>query len=263
MHTDQTVNRQIAYTALEITTPIDNLYFWPDDIIQQNQILQQAKEADITYLPVKQGDQITGLIQRDGLTAGESIPLTADWLIAADTPILHLIELFAHKPDRVFLVLQSSQIVGLVAPADLNKVPARASIYLLTAQFEANLAQLVRDTLQENEKILEDLLSPKNIKKIRDEHTNAKASDLGLSLYYYLYLADLMTIAASHKELRKRLGFRSRSHADKELDFADIRNKVSHLTGLLLTSRADLEAINTACSKIIRLSDIINKSDVG
>lgn len=221
-------------------------------------MLQRAKEDAVTYLPVKREGQISGLVRRDELSVSEVIPLTADWLIAADTPILHLIELFAETSDRVYLVLQSSKIIGLVAPADLNKVPARASIYLLTAQFEAELAVLVRSTLQEDETLLEGLLSAENINKLRDEHTKAKASDLGLSLYYYLYLADLMTIVSKHEALRKRLGLRSRSHADTELDFAELRNRVSHLTGLLLTSRDELETINSACSKIIRLSDMIN-----
>ncbi len=241
-------------------THVDHLYFWPEEGDQQVEVLQRAMDDAVTYLPVRRESQIAGLVRRDGLTISDTIPLTADWLIAADTPILHLIELFAEKSDRVFLVLQSSKIIGLVAPADLNKVPARASIYLLTAQFEAELAQLVRDMLQEDEAILEQYLSADNIKKIRDEHTKAKAGDLGLSLYYFLYLADLMTIAARHEGLRQHLGLRSRSHADSEFDFADLRNRVSHLTGLLLTSRDELQLINAACSKIIRLSSMMNKS---
>lgn len=256
------LERTTGYSVLEITTPTDELYFWTDDPIKQNQILQQSKEADVTYLPVKQGGQIIGLIKRVELAVGETIPLTADWLIAADTPILHLIELFAEKPDRIFLVLQSSKIIGLVAPADLNKVPARASIYLLTAQFEDALAHVVRAELNENEAELEMLLSESRIQTLRAEHAQTQKGDLTLSLFYHLYLADLFTIVAKHQGLRKRLGLRSRNHADSELDFADLRNRVSHLTGLLLTSRDDLQTINDVCSKIIRLSDMMNNPNV-
>lgn len=256
------LERTIGYSVFEITTPRDDLFFWTDDPIKQNQILQQAKEDDVTYLPVKQGEQIIGLVKRVELAVGETIPLTADWLIAADTPILHLIELFAEKPDRIFLVLQSSKIIGLVAPADLNKVPARASIYLLTAQFEDALARLVRAELNENETELEKLLSGDRIQTLRDEHAQTQKGDLTLSLFYHLYLADLFTIVAKHQDLRKRLGLRSRNHADCELDFADLRNRVSHLTGLLLTSRDDLQTINDVCSKIIRLSDTMNNPNV-
>lgn len=254
---NQTLNRSIGYTVREIATPFDQLYCWSADS-QETGVLERARQDRVTYLPVREGSQIVAIARREELAIAEILPLTADWLIAADTPILHLIELFAEKSDRLFLVLQSSKIVGLVAPADLNKVPARASIYLLTAQFEAELAVLVRKTLQEDEQMLERLLTADNITKIRTEHAKANASDIGLSLYYYLYLADLMTIVAKHEGLRKCLGLKSRSHADSQLDFADIRNKVSHLTGMLITSRDDLKILNEACSKIIRLSQAMN-----
>lgn len=254
---NHTLNRSIGYTVREIATPFDKLYCWSAQS-QPSDVLEQARRDRVTYLPVREGSQIVAIARREELSIAEILPLTADWLIAADTPILHLIELFAEQVDRVFLVLQSSKIIGLVAPADLNKVPARASIYLLTAQFEAELAVLVRNTLQEDEQLLERLLTPENIIKIRTEHAKANASDIGLSLYYYLYLADLMTIVAKHEGLRKCLGLKSRSHADSQLDFAEIRNKVSHLTGMLITSRDDLKILNEACSKIIRLSEAMN-----
>ncbi|MCA0454967.1 MAG: hypothetical protein LCI00_13425 [Chloroflexi bacterium] len=254
---NQTLNRSIGYTVREITTSFDKLYCLSNDG-QQEAVLEHARKDRVTYLPVREGSRITAIARREDLTIAEILPLTADWLIAADTPILHLIELFAEKSDRVFLVLQSSRIIGLVAPADLNKVPARASIYLLTAQFEAELAVLVRNMLGEDEAILERLLSPDNITKIRAEHAKANAGDIGLTLFYYLYLADLMTIVAKHEGLRKSLGLKSRSHADSQLDFADIRNKVSHLTGMLITSQDDLKTLNEACNKIIRLSEAMN-----
>lgn len=255
------LNRTIGYTVREITTPLGDLYFWTDQTDQQMHTLQKAKENGVTYLPVKHNDNIIGLVRRDELSVGEVIPLTADWLIAADTPILHLIELFAEKLDRVFLVLQSSKIIGLVAPADLNKVAARASIYLLTAQFEDDLARLVRNVLNENEAELESLLSESRIQTLREEQKQSQKGDLNLSLFYHLYLADLFTIVAKHDGLRNRLGMRSRKHADGELDFADLRNRVSHLTGLLLASRAEIVTLNATCNKIIRLCDMINKPD--
>ncbi len=243
--------RSLGYAVREIITPIDDLVLWSDDPLMQQDALQNRF---ITHFPVRVDGKITGMVRREGEAVGAFMPLTAEWLIAADTPILHLIDLFDQNADRVFLVLQSSQIIGLVAPADLNKIPARASIYLLTAQFEDKLAKLVRRTLNEDEVVLEQLLSAENMQKVREEHAKAKASDLGLSLYYFLYLADLMTLAAKHPDLRARLKLRSRSHADAELRFTELRNRVSHPSGLLIKSRAELGEINLACSKIIRLS---------
>lgn len=257
--------RTIGYTVREIATPIEDLRFWTDDRDAQTNVAaaQGDKQEAFTYLPVEQDGKITGLVRYAAPGVSEFIPLSADWLIAADTPILHLIELFAEAPDRIYLVLQSSKIVGLVAPADLNKVPARASIYLLTAQFEAELAQLIRNTLHEDEAELEALLTADVLQKLRDEQTKTNVTDLGLNLFYYLYLADLMTIVAKHPELRAIFGFRSRSEADRALDFADLRNRVSHLTGLLITSRDELKVLNDACNKIIDLSARMNTDTSG
>lgn len=258
-HRYRPLDRTVGYTVLEISTHTDDLYCWTDDPQQQRQVLEQAQNAGITYLPMRQGRQIVGLVQRDAMTIDKVIPITADWLIAADTPILHLIELFAQNPDRVFLVLQSSQIVGLVAPADLNKVPARASLYLLTAQFESELAQLVRRELCEDEAELAKLLSDRRIQMLHDEHDKTRKGNLELNLFYHLYLADLFTIISKHPRLRDLLGFRSRYHADSRLDFTDLRDRVSHLTGMLITSRSELEKINLACETMTQLSYTMNK----
>ncbi|MCC6616080.1 MAG: hypothetical protein IT320_21600 [Anaerolineae bacterium] len=256
MPDNRPLGRTIGYTVREIATPVEDLHFWTDeyDQVQRANPIQDANQEAFTYLPVQQDRRITGFVRYAASGASEFIPLSADWLIAADTPILHLIELFAEAPDRIFLVLQSSKIVGLVAPADLNKVPARASIYLLTAHFEAELAQLIRNTLHEDEAELEALLTADVLNKLRAEQTKTNATDLGLNLFYYLYLADLMTIVAKHPELRAFFGFASRAVADRELDFAGLRNRVSHLSGLLITSRDELKALNDACNKVIRLS---------
>jgi hypothetical protein len=103
-HGNRALGRHIGHTVLEIMTPVDELYLWADE--PDAVVLEQARAAGITYLPVQRGGQIGGLARRDELRIAEHLPLTADWLIAADTPILHLIELFARQPERIFLILQ-------------------------------------------------------------------------------------------------------------------------------------------------------------
>jgi hypothetical protein len=121
----------------------------------------------------------------------------------------------------------------------------------------------VRGWLREDESWLEQLLSPENLKKLRDEHAKARAADFGLNLYHYLYLADLITILAKHEPLRAALGFKSRGQAERELDFTEVRNRVRHPTGFMITSRQDLEIINQACARIIHLSSIIEQVQSG
>jgi hypothetical protein len=257
----RSLDRNIGYSVIEIATPIDQLYCWDDDPDTQNQVLQQAFEDDITYLPDRLDGQIIGLRKRVERTVGETIPISPDWLITADTKILHLIELFAEKPDRVFLVLSSSEIVGLVAPADLNKVSARASVYLLTAHFEDALVSEVRQALNESEEELKECLSENRLQELQKEHAEAQNGDLALSLFHHLYLADLCTIVAKNATLRDLLGFSSRNQADGQLHgVTDLRNSVSHLTGPLLTSRGQVSEVNDTCGKIIQWIERMNNA---
>ncbi|MBK9751370.1 MAG: hypothetical protein IPO91_32010 [Chloroflexi bacterium] len=249
------IDRSVGYSVREIVTPKDQLVYWSlDEVETQKAAIEQAAQAKITYLPIKSNGKIVGIARREGQDIIEQHSLMAEWLIAADTPILHLIALFAQNADRVFLVLQSSEIIGLVAPSDLNKIPARASIYLLTAQFEDLLANLIREKLEHEESNLQALLSPENFRKISDERSRANEEDVSLNLFHYLYFADLHTIAAKHSDCREHLGFKSRKQAQQAFDFmAELRNRVSHLTGLLITSRTDLASIDRACETMIHL----------
>ena len=116
-----------GYTVLDIATPLAQLTCWRINE-PRDEVVAAAHAHNLTYIPVLDEGGVCGVISRAQLAAGgAALPLTADWLLATDTRVLELIKLFAQQPQRIFLVLQSSAIVGLVAPADLNKIPARAS----------------------------------------------------------------------------------------------------------------------------------------
>lgn len=254
------ISREIGYRVIDIATPASQLTCWESGQSRE-EILNCACDNNLTYIPVREDSRITGIVSRKALENGEEpCSLTSDWLIATDTTILEVIELFARQPERVFLVLQASRIVGLVAPADLNKIPARASVYLLIAHFEAELARLIRRVMP-NDDDYRPYLSDERWSKLREEKAQAAEKDIELDLLHHMHIYDLTLIARQHDRVRELLGFETASQARRVLDFQSLRNRVSHPTRPLITTRGELVKLDETCRRLIELNQRIVKAN--
>lgn len=252
------ITRRIGYTLEEITTPTEDLLCWDQSDSTREDRIQSAEVHRITFLPVTQDGEIVGVISVQALKQGASFQsLTDDWFVDAEMPILELLERFANTPDRIYFVRRLSQIVGLVAPADLNRLAARASVYLLVASFEIELTETIRTRVGSDDEIVAKHLPPERLKKLDEERQKAKKGDLELGLIHYLYLDDLITIVQKHDELREALGFESRTQAKEALSFKAVRNPVSHLNSLLIESRQDMQKVNDTCHRLIHYGRIL------
>jgi hypothetical protein len=251
------VNRNIGYTAREIATPITNLLCWTEGNDVQN-LQQEAHAEGFTVLPVLESGEIIGEITLESLTdtTQQNKPkhntIHHQHLIAADTPILHLIELFAVAPKQHFYVLGSSKIIGMVTPADLNKVHARASFYLLVAHFESLLTEFITTRYGGQQEHLARYLSENRIDKAVRIRQQDQQSDLDLPLIHYVNLVDLITLVAKHAELRGLLGFENRKQVESAFSFSHVRNAVAHVNNLLVTSHEDIQRINQDCKDMIK-----------
>ncbi|MBK9751375.1 MAG: hypothetical protein IPO91_32035 [Chloroflexi bacterium] len=254
------MDKSVGYTVKDIITPVEEAICWTPRESDSESLSQEAVKIGVTFLPVKQHGRIVGTVRHDCLNEKDIEPLTSDWLVAADTPILHLIELFANNPNRIFFVLQSSKIIGLVAPADINKVAARASLYMLTANFEAGLAHLIHEHFGDDEEGLSKRLPPDRLEKLRKEQADARKRDINLGLAHYLYLTDLTSIVAGDAGLRERFGVKSKSAALKKLSISTLRNAVSHLTSRVVITANDLKVLNDQCDRLVECSECLRES---
>ncbi|MBZ0301177.1 MAG: hypothetical protein K8J31_15625 [Anaerolineae bacterium] len=254
-------SREIGYQVIDIATPVALLTCWEAEQARED-IVRCACENNLTYIPVRDSKRITGIVSRRALEAGEApSSLTSDWLITTDTTILEVIELFAEQPDRVFLVLQSSRIVGLVAPADLNKIPARASVYLLVAHFEAELMRLIKRVLPD-EADYRACFTDNRWKKLHQLRTEFASKDFELDLLHCLYASDMERIVSKADRLRDALGYANEKSAERALEgFQDIRNRVSHPTRPLVASRGELVKLNETCRRLIDLNQRIARAN--
>ena len=247
------------YTVLDIATPLEDLTCWrvnePRDVV-----VKSAIAHNLTYIPVLDEKGLDGIISRDDLAAGaRPLPLTADWLLATDTSILEVIRLFAQQPGRVFLVLQASAVVGLVTPADLNKIPARASVYLLVAHFEIELARLLRLVLGGDEDF-RPFFTASRWERLQADRVRQARGDVELELLQMMDLGDITDIARKHDGVRDLLGFASNSQCRKAMDLQGVRNRISHPTRPLIERREDIVELNDACRRLADLHRRIEKA---
>ena len=241
-----------GYTVLDIVTPLAQLTCWRENE-PRDAVVAAAHANNLTYIPVLDENGVCGIISRAELDAGAAaLPLTADWLLATDTRVLELIKLFAQQPQRIFLVLQSSNIVGLVAPADLNKIPARASVYLLIAHFELELARLLRRVLAGDEDY-RSFFTETRWQRLQEDRIRQARGDVELDLLQMMELGDMVDIARKHVPVRELLGFTSNSQCRKAMDLQGIRNRISHPTRPLIERREDLAGLSDACERLTDL----------
>ncbi len=238
-----------TYTVLDIATPLEQLTCWRADE-PRDAVVAAADAHNLSYVPVMNDNGVCGIISQVDLAAGAAPrPLTADWLLATDTGVLELIGLFAQRPQRVFLVLQASAVVGLVTPADLNKIPARASVYLLVAHFEMELARLLRLVI-DGEGDYRPFFTAARWQKLQEDKRSRARGDVELDLLQMMELGDLVDIARKHDGVRRLLGFASNSQCRKAMDLQGIRNRISHPTRPLIERREDLADLNDACERL-------------
>ncbi len=213
-----------VFTAETLMTPAGELFSWEAGS-QRGDIAGLFERTHFDVIPVTSDDKITGLLTNASCNV---LPLTHDWLISADTSVPDLIELFVETGRPGYLLLQGREIIGLVTPADLNKVPARSFIYLLIGELEMMLAAWIGQRLLTPEEILEQL-SARRQELVRTEWSRLVCGNAEVNVIELLTLSDLLGIIERREDLRAFFEFPSRSKAHDYLGgLRVLRNDTMH-----------------------------------
>ncbi|MEO0565519.1 MAG: hypothetical protein AAF125_25655, partial [Chloroflexota bacterium] len=176
---NQSPDRSIGYTVHDIATPTSELTVWESGTSPEDS-LKKAQQRQLTIIPVREGSRITGFVRTTDLAVGRAdvSSLTVSWLVTADTPILAFTDILAANPTYIYFVMQASHVTGIVAAADLNKVPARASFYLIVAHFEAELTLLLRQRVGSDYAALKHFLSDGRVDKAQGIQQEDRERDI-------------------------------------------------------------------------------------
>ena len=244
------IHGDLGYTVRHIATPESELLCWDGSEESRLEAAQKATEDDISFVPVTQNGTITRIIAREDLVRGlEPGAITFDWLIAGNTPIRQVVERFALSPRKdhtaMFLVLESSRIMGLVTPTDLNKVPARASLFLLVAHAESLLTEFIKRHTDDG--VIEEYLK-EELELIRARVPSEEIGSPGL--VHFLTFSEIKKLVERSENLREKLNFTSRNKAKRALEFVNLRNDLAHQNRVFIRTVEDIAYVHNQCNRV-------------
>jgi hypothetical protein len=143
------------------------------------------------------------------------------------------------------LVFHRQDVVGLVTPADLNRLPVRVYLYFLIGEVELALTLQIRNHFAAAPEDALQMLSARRRAALEAQMAALVEQNIGVDPVQLLRLSDLINIAAKHEPLRSQLGFSSRGAVEKALGgLNDLRNRTMHpVRPLLARSPEDMERL--------------------
>lgn len=212
--------------------------------------IARADESRFDYLPVQASASgaVVGLFKRreahtgaTGLVRDHMEPLGAGNLIAIDAPLLQFVMTADTNPCR--LVLDDTEIRGLVTLSDIQRLPVRTALFGLFIHLELLLTDRLRRELGSDQSPF-DRLPPKRAEKARDWWEKSRRNDLDADPFNALQFADKRTLAERIKlcgEPRKKIA--------KELGKIEtrLRNPIAHGAGYGLSLSSAHKTIEASC----------------
>lgn len=176
----------------------------------QGSTAEVMAESNFDYAPIVRRSEVVGFVARSDLTTstGTEIAdkvqrLTARVLVSGDAPVA---ELMTYLEDRPFLfVVEGREIAGLVTPSDLNKQPGRTYFYLLIANFEIAIAEMVRSRFPDQLDALR-LISEARQGSVTSRLADLRMGDVDADVVAALDFTDLLTVVKNTPDLVAAFG---------------------------------------------------------
>ncbi len=179
-------------------------------------------------------DERSGVIEAIYLPGEGARPLLASMFMAADAPLLAFIE--SADQQRFRLLLDGSEVCGLVTLSDLQKLPVYSLLFGLLMAVEMLLMEWIRKTCGSTPDRWLDHLSKQQRRKIEDHWTRARRHNVAIDRLACASLAQEIYAAAG-------LGlFVSGDETDKKLKaLKELRDKVCHGSDIVPTAEDALK----------------------
>lgn len=227
-----------VFTVQTIMTPWEEVATRPEGA-SRKEVHAFAEREGYDLIPiVREGSVISLYRWRE--SAEEQ--LTDEWLVPDDTPIPELLERFERKGAIGFIVSNRKRnAVGIVTPADLNKMPARVFFNAL-AELEVALAEGIRQHYHgKHEELIDFVTDAERKKKLTETLETMDQEDVKIDLVQFLMLSELFRIVRNTDSLRTKLGFSSKKQVDNQLNgLVYFRNDVAHSVRLMLKNRDEV-----------------------
>jgi CBS domain-containing protein len=182
-----------TFDGLETTTP--------ESLVSE--ALATANKGGFDYLPVRHvaNGLIIGLFDRsspqmeDQLVSEVYQPIGPTDLISAETSLLHFVWTANQRPRR--LVLEGTEISGIVTLSDIQKLPVRIALFSLFIHFELLLTEYLRQKMGSADPL--SLLPDDRVMLVREKWQRFLASNMDQDIFSAMDLCDKREVAQSLK----------------------------------------------------------------
>jgi hypothetical protein len=236
------IRARLIQTSLERATGFD-----PSD--EQAKAWSMLRERNFDQAPVLMGGVPNGYIRRADLDAGSNDtiaacvrPILPSSLVAGDAQFEQLLPWLAS--EGFLFVLDGRQVSGFVVPSDINKQAGRSYFYLLLAEIEIRLADLIRLWTRRQPEWLDPVvISRPNAAFVR-RYRQLRAKNVEADLVAEMSLSDLFRCVSDAASLRGVLGYWTDSDwRDDTRAITHLRNRVMHSAKPILDDQRGLEEL--------------------
>lgn len=244
------------FTVSTIMTPREE---W--DTITLDELTSKGKEnLKFDATPIEDKGNIESFVLKDNPKKAQDI--TNDWTIPFDRTIPEYIAALIETKKPVMFINQEQDLIGLITPADLNKIQTRPFIYYLIGEFEIGLSQYIRKISKLTPTDILNSLSEKRKKEVIKEAEKLIKQNVNVDNDYieFLNFSEIVKIAENLPILRKDLGFPSKKQFTKFTGgIVDLPNFVSHNVRPLI--RDKYNSIKQLKDRLSRIETILEKFD--
>lgn len=247
-------------TASLIQTPWESVKMF-DQSDPGTRALQVMNEGSFDYAPVTDEDRVVGRVRRVRIAESPEAelstfvePLSDDYLISADSPIPAVMRWLEH--DEWLIVVGGRRFSGLITPSDLNRQGSRAYLYLLIADFEIRLAEVIREVFEDEGAAVSSLDADAR-NRIEGRMRRYAERDVNSDAVAAMDLKDLLALAHTSASVRRR--FDSVTSSDWEWAASELvayRNAIMHLTVPVLDDRNGLSGLVELETRLSRMAGV-------
>lgn len=246
-----------TYTVETVMTPRNQWTTANFDQSNENRISNLNFDA----IPIEKDQEINSFVLK--VKPEKECKITIEWIVSCDTSIPDLIDIFSKSQKPVLFVVKKQELIGLVTPADLNKIEARSFLYILIGQFELKLVDFIRQIGNFSNEEIFICLSEDRKTELTKIISNMKKNDMCLdgNLYEIMNFGDFLSIIEKKPILFTKLKFPSRRNTHKNIGGLDeFRNSIMHpIRPLIINKGNSLIAINNKINIIENLMLEINE----
>jgi hypothetical protein len=191
-----------------------------------DQVLSNPALTDFDRIPVRRNGRIVGVLERNsemgrGRCDQYMKPLDESMLISADEPLTNLLPLLKESTYR--LVLEGSQIRGIVTRSDILKLPVRLVAFALITHLEMIMAETIQTRCPSQDLWLRHLSAARQ-QKVNTKFVMYKGENLHLPLLEFTDFCDKRVI------LKSLLNLGNDFHNDL-IGVEELRNTLAHAGG--------------------------------